>query len=66
MAKLNKLEKLAGNAQLPPAMPTDEHMRYRAQEALHTIHKAEECKRDKDLMRHVKKLAKGQMKAVCK
>ena len=64
----NKLESLAGmskKATAMPAMPARD-MKYEAREALHTIHKAEEHKKDKELMRCVKTLAKGQMKAVCK
>jgi hypothetical protein len=62
----NKLAKLAGIKSAPTAMPVNEEMQYRAREALHTIHKAAEHKRDKDLMRHVTRLAKAQVKAVCK
>lgn len=39
---------------------------FQVREALHTIHRAEEFKRDKALMREVKKMAKNQVKAVCK
>lgn len=46
------------------AVPDD--MRWRAEDALRTISRAEEHKRDKHLMRHVKKLAKSHVKAVCK
>lgn len=60
----NKLAKLAGIKSAP--MPVNEEMHYKAREALHTIHKAEEHKRDKPLMKMVKQLAKAQVKAVCK
>jgi len=62
----NRLAKLAGIKSAPTAMPVNEEMQYRAREAMHTIHKAEEHRRDKELMRHVKKMAKAQVKAVCK
>ena len=64
----NKLAKLAGiktDIKATPAIHPEE-MHYRARDALHTITKAEEHRRDKELMRHVKKLAKTQVKAVCK
>lgn len=61
----NKLMKLAG-VKAKPKASVDPDMRYRAEDALRTITRAEECKRDKDLMRHVKALAKTQVKAVCK
>lgn len=59
---VNRLAKLAG---IKPA-EVGPDMRYRAEEALRTITRAEECRRDKPLMREVKKLAKTQVKAVCK
>lgn len=65
MAK-NKLAQLAGITSRPAALPANEEMQYKAREALHVIHKAEECRRDKELMKHVKKLAKSQMKAITK
>lgn len=57
------LNKLAGipTTQSTP-MPQD---RYMVEDALRTIAKAEEHKRNKPLMREVKKLAKQQVKAVC-
>lgn len=62
----NKLARLAGIKSAPMAMPVNEEMQYRAREAMHTIHKAEEHRKDKNLMRAVKHLAKAQVKAVCK
>ncbi|HEX5508930.1 MAG TPA: hypothetical protein VFX37_10545 [Pseudolabrys sp.] len=64
----NKLAKLVAvpAAPKPSQAQIDADMRYRAEEALRTITRAEECKRDKALMKHVKKLAKTQVKAVCK
>ena len=63
----NKLMKLAGIKDNPSAMPVNaEEMTYRARDALHTIHRAEEHKRDRPLMKHIKRLAKEQLKAVCK
>lgn len=43
-------------SKLSPAPPPDE-MRYRAEEAMRTIARAEEHKRDKQLMQHVRALA---------
>lgn len=62
----NRLMKLAGVKEKPKAASVDPDMRYRAEDALRTITRAEEHKRDKQLMRHVKALAKTQVKAVCK
>ncbi len=47
---------------MPPAAP--EERRYRAQDALHTISRAEEHKKDPALMRDVRKLAQDHAKAV--
>lgn len=41
-------------------------MKWKAQDALNTIARAEEYRRDRNLMREVKKIAKTQVKAVCK
>ena len=49
---------LVGNAP-----ESEDHMRWKAAEALRTIHRAAEHQKDKDLMRHVKKMAKEQAKA---
>lgn len=59
---LNKLAGLptAGDQIKAPLEP------YHVREALQTIHRAEEFKRDKPLMREVKRMAKMQVKAVCK
>lgn len=43
-----------------------EDVKWRAREAMHTIAQAEEHKKDRELMRHVKAMAKHTMKAVCK
>jgi hypothetical protein len=66
MAKANKLMKLAGVKVdvMPERHP--EEMKHLAREALHTITKAEEHRKDKELMRHVKHLLKNQTKAICK
>ena len=64
----NKLAQLAGITKTSPsAMPTMDtrDMKYEAREALHTITKAEEHRKDKDLMRAVKQLVKAHVKAVC-
>lgn len=64
--KLSKLtEKLAQRTTGPIGIvgPSDTDMRWRAQSALRTIHEAEEHRKDKELMRHVKKMAKDQAKA---
>jgi hypothetical protein len=63
--KLSKLS--AGNKTTAPAgvvgpMPPEE-MRWKAQDALRTIHAAESHKKDRELMKHVKKMAKEQAKA---
>ena len=53
-----------------PAMPTeadkDREMKWRAEDALRDIERAEAHKRDKDLMRHVKKHAKEKIKSMSK
>ena len=59
---MNKLQKLAG---IKPAAASPD-LQFRAEDALRTITRAEGHRRDKELMRHVKKLAKSQVKAVCK
>lgn len=41
-------------------------IKWRAQSAMRTIHEAEMHKKDRELMKHVKSLAKQTMKAVCK
>lgn len=65
MAKsASKLHKIAGVAALPSQ--GDHVDPYMVREALHTIHKADEHRRNKPLMREVKKLAKAQAKSVCK
>lgn len=60
MAAKNKLNKIT-DAAMPAA-----DMRYRAEDALRTISRAEEHRKDKALMKEVKKMAKQQHKAVCK
>lgn len=47
------------------AVAPDE-MKYKAQDALHTLKRAEEIRADKELMRHVKKHAASEMKAIAK
>jgi len=41
-------------------------IKWRAQSAMRTIHEAECHKKDRELMKHVKKMAKETMKAVTK
>lgn len=63
MRKTTKqLHRIAGlpTSSNPPQDP------YRVRDAMQTIHAAEEHRRDKPLMRAVKKMAKAQAKAVCK
>ena len=63
----NKLAQLAGVRSKVSALPVNsDEIAWKAREALHTIHKAAEHQRDRELMKHVKKLAKAQVKAVCK
>lgn len=45
-------------------MPLDDDMRFRAREAMHTIARAEEHKRDPELMKHVRALAAEVHRAV--
>lgn len=49
-------------AAMAPSMP--EEMRYRAQDAMHTIARAEAHKRDGELMKHVRALANDVHRAV--
>ena len=44
-------------------VPSIEDMRWKAQDALRTIHQAEAHKKDRELMKHVKRMAKEQAKA---
>ena len=65
---VKKLKGLStGNKTTVPAsvqvVPSIEDMRWKAQDALRTIHQAEAHKKDRELMRHVKKMAKEQAKA---
>lgn len=63
----NKLAQLAGVKASVAALPhNSDEIIYKARDALHTIHKAAEHHKDKNLMRAVKALAKAQVKAVCK
>lgn len=64
---------MASKNKLPVAMPSAgatamaaDDMKYRAQDALQTIKRAEEYKSDKILMKHVKACAKQEMKALKK
>lgn len=67
------------NSKLPVSMPTDcpvsykpnkadvdRERRYAAEDALRSIQRADEVRRDKDLMKDVKALVKEQVKAVGK
>lgn len=47
-------------AAAPGAVHTQEDMKYRAQDALHTLRRADEIKGDPALMHHVKQHAKEQ------
>jgi len=62
--KLGKLTspKTTGPVGVVGAVHSDE-MRWKAQDALRTIHAAEGHKKDRELMKHVKKMAKEQAKA---
>lgn len=57
-------------ASVQPAMPTqvdkDREMTYRAEEALRDIERAKKHEGDKDLMKHVKKMAKDKIKCLGK
>lgn len=63
--KLSKLS--AGNKTTAPAGVVGsvhpEEMRWKAEEAMRTIHRAEEHKKDRPLMKEVKKLVKSHVKA---
>ncbi len=48
----------------PRREPDEYERKYRAEEALRTLTRAEECKRDKALMGDVKRLANEQMKSL--
>lgn len=48
------------------SMSVDDDIKYRAQDAMRTIARAEEHKKDRGLMKEVKRMAKETMKAVCK
>ena len=43
-----------------------EERRYRAEDGLRVLQRAEECRKDKQLMADIKKLAKSQMKVLGK
>lgn len=62
LSKLTTGNKTTGAVGVVGPMPPEE-MRWKAEEALRTIHRAEEFKRDKPLLREVKKLAKAHAKA---
>lgn len=72
VSKKSNSGKPAKAAPAPKPMPRNslveaaDDIKWRAQSAMRTIHEAEAHKRDKPLMREVKKLAKETMKAVCK
>ncbi|HKW76221.1 MAG TPA: hypothetical protein VJN64_11905 [Terriglobales bacterium] len=60
------VKKLGKLTEAKPANAVSVHpdeMRYRAEEALRTIHRAESFKKDREIMKHVKKMAKEQAKA---
>lgn len=61
MARGNKLSKAISPIATAPA---HDEMKYRARDALSTLTRAEEIKRDKTLMPHVKKEARLQAKAL--
>jgi hypothetical protein len=62
-AKASPAPKVAPRNSLVEA---SEDIKWKAQNAMRTIHEAEMHKKDKELMRHVKAMAKQTMKAVCK
>lgn len=62
MAKKKKLP-VANDVQVARMSP-DEDMKYKAKYALEDIERAEAHKRDKELMKHVKKYAKEKMNAL--
>jgi hypothetical protein len=65
--KLSKLSetKFAQKTTAPAGVvgPGNDEIRWKAEDALRTIHRAESHKKDKELMRHVKRMAKEQAKA---
>ena len=69
MAKKNgKSLPVASN--MPPVETSGKHeaeeRRYRAEDGLRVLQRAEECRKDKKLMADIKKLAKSQMKVLGK
>lgn len=63
LSKLVEAQRTTAPAGIVGPDRSPEEMRYRAEEALRTIHRAESFKKDKELIRHVKKMAKEQAKA---
>lgn len=49
-----------------PTIDKDREMKYRAEDALRDIERAETHRRDGELMKHVKKLAKDKVKSLDK
>lgn len=66
MATKNKLAKLTNSTATvsPPREHEAQERRYRAEEALRTITRAEEHKRDRSLMKDVKACAREQAKTL--
>lgn len=63
LSKLVESQRTTAPAGIVGPDRSPEEMRYKAEDALRTIHRAAEHQRDKELMRHVKKIAKSQAKA---
>lgn len=57
-------DRVVSERRVPPTKPSDEEMRWKAREAMDTLRRAEEFKRDKHLMRHVAKLHEATGKAI--
>lgn len=57
-------KKASAPAAVPMSMHSAEDMKYRAQDALHTLKRAHEIKSDPHLMKHVKEHAKTEKKVL--
>ena len=54
------------SAPMNSLQPASEDIKWRARDAMRTIAEAESHKKDRELMKHVKAMAKHTLKAVCK
>lgn len=63
---MDKKRVAASAAAMPPAISPDQERKYRAQDAMRTLTRADEIRQDKSLMREVQKVAKEQMSALKK